>query len=184
MSLMKAKSGKIFLAAYLRLQACMRRSVLFNQAYRPLRMGLVFSLLAGLVLLVHQPILSTKITHFWVSSLFLVVALLYVVAKVLQQAAVADRRTQAIIYGCCLVLAPTVLTPSIAGALLVMVSSFYIGHRLSFVIGLLALAYFVILYYYDLQFTLLVKSGILVLNGCLFIGGYLLLQKHLKSYVE
>ncbi|MFD3001398.1 DUF4401 domain-containing protein [Pontibacter toksunensis] len=163
----------------------MRRSALLNQVYRPLRMGLVFSLLSGLALLVHQPLLSIDITHLWVSSLFLVVALLVVLAKVLQQAPVTNRKTQAIVYiCCCLVLAPTMLTPSIAGALLVMVSSFYIGHRVSFTVGLLGLIYFVILYYYDLQFTLLVKSGILVLSGILFIVGYLLLHKNLKSYVE
>jgi len=70
----------------------------------------------------------------------------------------------------------------VPGALLVMLTSFYIGHRTSFIIGLLALIYFVVLYYYDLQFTLLQKSGLLVLTGALFTGGYLLLQKHLKGY--
>jgi hypothetical protein len=30
----------------------------------------------------------------------------------------------------------------------------------------------------------LAKAGILMLSGSLFIGGYLLLQKYLKSHVE
>jgi hypothetical protein len=56
---------------------------------------------------------------------------------------VADQKLQLLIYGCCCL----VLAPSISGALLIMLSSFYIGHRTGFVIGLLALLYFIILYY-------------------------------------
>ncbi|WP_161889860.1 DUF4401 domain-containing protein [Pontibacter russatus] len=155
----------------------------FSRLYGPVRMGLVVTLVAALALLVHQRLASANITHYWLSGLLLVAAVLLVVSKAVRQAGLANRRQQVLVYACCgLVLAPTVLSPAVPGALLVMLTSFYIGHRTSFIIGLLALIYFVILYYYDLQFTLLQKSGLLVLTGALFTGGYLLLQKHLKGY--
>jgi uncharacterized membrane protein len=81
-----------------------------------------------------------------------------------------------------LVLLPTILAPSVPGALLVVLSSFYIGHRTGFWVGLLALAYFLVLYYYDLNMTLLAKSGVLVLTGSLFLAGLYLLNRYLRSH--
>jgi hypothetical protein len=183
--------GYIGLAAALLTYMSLREAELIsrgnwlNRVYRPVRIGLILTLVAALVLLVHQQMLSSGITHYWLSGIFLIAALLYVVSKVIRQAAVTDQKLELLLYGCCcLVLAPTVFAPSIPGALLIMVSSFYIGHRTGFGIGLLALLYFIILYYYDLQFTLLAKAGILVLSGSLFIGGYLLLQKYIRSHAE
>ncbi|MBC5992744.1 DUF4401 domain-containing protein [Pontibacter cellulosilyticus] len=156
-----------------------------NLKYRPVRMGVVFSLVVTLALFVHQKFLSSQIEHFWISSLFLIACFLYLVYHVMKDAAITNIKTQAAFYTCCvLLLAPTILTPSIPGALLVLLSSFYIGHRPGFWVGLLALVYFVILYYYDLNMTLLAKSGVLVASGLLFLGGFVLLNKFLKSYAD
>lgn len=181
--------GYIGIAAWLLTYVSLREAAFismgawFGRTYGPARMGLAVTLVAALVLLVHQKLLSFGITHYWLSGLILAVAVLFVVSRVMRQAGLASGKQQLLVYACCgLVLAPTVLSPAVPGALLVMLTSFYIGHKTSFALGVLALIYFVILYYYDLQFTLLQKSGILVLSGTLFIGGYLLLQKHLKSY--
>ncbi|GAA4434348.1 hypothetical protein GCM10023188_25180 [Pontibacter saemangeumensis] len=155
----------------------------FSRVYGPVRMGLVVTLVAALALLMHQPPLPAGgITHYWLSGVLLIAAVLFVLSKVMRQAGLANRKQQLLVYACCgLVLAPTVLSPAVPGALLVLLTSFYIGHKTSFAAGVLSLVYFVILYYYDLQLTLLQKSGVLVLTGALFIGGYLLLQKHLKN---
>ena len=169
----------------LREASLISRGAWFNRVYRPVRMGLVVALLSALVLLAHQRLLSMGITHYWLSGLLLVAAVLFVVSKVVRQVGLVKGRQRALLYTCCcLVLAPTVFAPAVPGALLAMLTSFYLGHRAGFAVGLLALIYFVVLYYYDLQFTLLQKSGILVLSGTLFIGGYLLLQQHLKAYAD
>ncbi|MFD2246389.1 DUF4401 domain-containing protein [Pontibacter ruber] len=153
--------------------------------FGPVRMGLVFSLVILLGLLVHQKFLSTSISHFWISSIILIGCLLVLVYHVLKDSAITDKRTQAVIYTCCcLLLLPTIQTPSVPGALLVLLSSFYIGHKPGFWVGLLALAYFIVLYYYDLNMTLLAKSGVLVLTGGLFLGGLYLLNRYLRSHAE
>jgi hypothetical protein len=156
-----------------------------NKLYGPVRMGLVFSLVGVLILLSHQEFDADRINHIWISTILLAVALLFVLHRIMQENAVTDYRTQTIVYACvCVMLVPTILTPSIAGALLIVLSSFYIGHRISFIVGLLALGYFIILYYYNLHLTLLAKSGILVLTGCLFLGGLYLLNRYISSHAK
>ncbi|MBX0333952.1 DUF4401 domain-containing protein [Pontibacter sp. HSC-14F20] len=155
----------------------------FALVFGPVRMGVVFSLINTLVLFVHQKLLSTNITHFWLSGLFLIGCLLLLLHRVLRESGVKDQKTLAIFYTCCaVVLLPTVLAPSVPGALLVVLSSFYIGHRTGFWVGLLALAYFLVLYYYDLNMTLLAKSGVLVLTGSLFLAGLYLLNRYLRNH--
>ena len=171
----------VFMSLYeAKLLALSRR---FTLVFGPVRMGLVFSLIFTLVLFVHQKLLSTHISYFWVSGLFLIGCLLLLLHRVLRESGLTDKKTLAIFYTCCgLMLLPTVLAPSVPGALLVVLSSFYIGHKTGLWVGLLALAYFLVLYYYDLNMTLLAKSGVLVLTGALLLGGLYLLNRYLRSH--
>ncbi|MEJ8757835.1 DUF4401 domain-containing protein [Pontibacter sp. H259] len=156
-----------------------------NKLYGPVRMGLVFILASVLIFLSNQEFDADKIKYPWISTILLTLALLVVLRQVMQDTGIAESRTRFIVYGCCLVmLAPTILTPGIAGALLIVLASFYIGHRVSFIVGLLALGYFVVLYYYNLQLTLLTKSGILILTGCLFLGGLYVLNRYIRNHAN
>lgn len=154
-----------------------------NKLYGSLRMGAVFTLVGVLILLSHQDFATGAIRYTWISTVLIVVALLFVLRRAMQDAGVTHLKTQTIVYAClCATLAPTILTPGIAGALLIVLASFYIGHRTSFIVGLLALGYFIVQYYYNLQLTLLAKSGILVLTGCLFLGALFLLNRYIRSH--
>ncbi|SFG76967.1 DUF4401 domain-containing protein [Pontibacter chinhatensis] len=165
-----------------RLIAASRR---FALVLGPVRMGVIFSLVMTLALFVHQKFFSTTITYFWVSSLILIACLLLLVYRVLRDVAILSPKAKLLIYTCAvLLLAPFILTPSVPGALLILLASFYIGHKPGFWVGLLALAYFIILYYYDLNMTLLAKSGVLVASGLLFLGGFILLNNYLKRHVD
>ena len=157
----------------------------YNTRFNPVRIGIALSLVFSLGLFVHQKVLSTHINYLWISGLFLIGCVLILLHRILKEAAITNTKTQVVFYTCCaLVLAPTILTPSIPGALLVLLTSFYIGNKTGFWVGLLALVYFVIMYYYDLNMTLLAKSGVLVASGLLFLGGFVLLSKFLKSYAD
>ncbi|WP_073851701.1 DUF4401 domain-containing protein [Pontibacter flavimaris] len=165
-----------------RLIAASRR---FALVLGPVRMGVIFSLVITLALFVHQKFFSTTITYFWVSSLILIACLLLLVYRVLRDVAVFSPKTKLVVYTCAvLLLAPFILTPSVPGALLILLASFYIGHKPGFWVGLLALVYFIILYYYDLNMTLLSKSGVLVASGLLFLGGFILLNNYLKRHAD
>ncbi|WP_266203295.1 DUF4401 domain-containing protein [Pontibacter kalidii] len=151
----------------------------------PVRMGVIFSLVITLGLFVHQKFLASPIEHFWVSSLFLIACLLLLVYHVVKDAAISSLKTKLVMYtSTTLLLAPFILTPSVPGALLILLASFYIGHKPGFWVGLLALVYFIILYYYDLNMTLLAKSGVLVASGLLFLGGFILLNNYLKRHAD
>ncbi|MCX2741280.1 DUF4401 domain-containing protein [Pontibacter anaerobius] len=157
----------------------------FGLVLGPVRMGVIVSLVIVLALFVHQKFLSTSIEHFWTSSIFLAGCLLLLVHHVLRGMPMVSKQAHGVIYTCCvLLLAPFILTPSVPGALLILLASFYIGHNPGFWVGLLALVYFVILYYYDLNMTLLAKSGVLIASGLLFLGGFVLLNNYLKSYAD
>jgi len=80
-----------------------------------------------------------------------------------------------------LLLLPTVLSPAISGAILIILLSFLVNYKTSLVIGIAAFIYFVSQYYYDLHFTLLTKSILLFSSGILFLGLYLLTHKKLTS---
>jgi TctA family transporter len=58
------------LLTYMSLQEAelISRGKWLNRIYRPV--GLIITLVAALVLLVHQRLLSSGITHYWVSSVF------------------------------------------------------------------------------------------------------------------
>ncbi|WP_162428397.1 DUF4401 domain-containing protein [Pontibacter pudoricolor] len=161
------------------------QSIKLNKRYGPVRMGLVFSLVGVLILLSHQEFDADSVNHLWIATILLAGALLFVLRRIMQETGVTDVKTQTIVYACvCVMLAPTIATPSISGALLIVLSSCYIGHRVSFIVGLLALGYFIILYYYNLHLTLLAKSGILVLTGCLFLGGLYFLNRYISNHAK
>ena len=97
----------------------------FALVFGPVRMGLIFSLIITLGLFVHQKFLSSNITHFWVSGLFLIGCLLLLLYRVLRESGVEDKRTLAVFYTCCgLILLPTIMAPSVPGALLVVLPAF------------------------------------------------------------
>jgi hypothetical protein len=156
-----------------------------NLKYNPIRLGVLVSLVLTLALFIHQKFLSTQFNQFWIASSFLIICLFVLIHYVLRDMTEISQKMKIVLYSCsALLLAPTLFAPSIPGALLVLLSSFYISHKPGFWIGLLALAYFIILYYYDLNLTLLAKSMVLMASGLLFLGGFILLNRYLRSDVN
>jgi len=154
------------------------KNIFTNGAFRPVRMGLVLSLIAAFLFIQHYQRFEITINHVWVTSVFLLVCNFYSVFKILQIVGLTTSNRQWLVYGALgIMLAPTFFTPPIAGAILIMLLGFYLGHTTSFGVGVVALIYFVTWFYYDLQLTLLVKSVILMITGGLFIAGYGGLQK-------
>jgi len=150
--------------------------------YDPLRIALVFSLLFGLMATAKNDLLFLSKSYFWISSLVLILILMYLVNLLLKSFKVESPKTKLWVYlfsG--LTLLPTLFAPAISGALLIILLSFKVNYKTSFVIGIIALVYFVIQYYYDLNFTLLTKSIILFSSGLVFLLFYVFLTKKLKS---
>ncbi len=150
--------------------------------YDPVRIALVFSLLFGLVATAKHGLFVMSQTYFWMSSLVIILILLYVVTLLLKTFQVTSPQTKLWVYlFSALTLLPTLFAPAISGALLIVLLSFRVNYKTGLSIGIIALVCFVILYYFDLNFTLLTKSIILFSSGLVFLFFYIFLTKKLKS---
>ncbi|WCL47658.1 DUF4401 domain-containing protein [Leptospira sp. GIMC2001] len=74
-------------------------------------------------------------------------------------------------------LIPTLFYPAISGSFLIIFLCFYVNYNSGLVAGLVGLVYFLFQYYYNLSFTLIEKSGILLVSGLLCLGIYSVIIK-------
>lgn len=153
----------------------------FSKLYDPVRIGLIFSFLAGLVFLGNDFIEVSR-DNLWISSVIIILAILYVLSRIFEVLNISQTTEKAGIYIMTIaLLLPTILSPAISGAILIILLSFLVNYKTSLAIGIMAFIYFISRYYYDLHFTLLTKSILLFSSGILFLGLYLLTRKKLTS---
>jgi hypothetical protein len=142
--------------------------------YHPARLGLTLSLLAALAYISKNN---------FIPAVTAIAAILYITPPVLTLLGIQEAGKRAAVYiALVLILAPTLFAPAIAGALLLMLLCFRVNYKTGFVLGILALVYFVSQYYYDLQWTLLTKSLVLMGSGLLFVLVYFLTHKKLGQH--
>jgi hypothetical protein len=154
----------------------------FSKLYNPIRIGLVFSLLSGLVFLGKRGILPVSTDYIWISSIIIISLIIYLISKLFNLFDITESKHKIIIYiFTILTLLPTALSPAISGAILVILLSFMVNYKTGLAIGIISFIYFISQYYYDLNFTLLTKSILLFSSGILFIGLYLFTHKKLTS---
>ncbi|RXP53798.1 DUF4401 domain-containing protein [Lutibacter sp. HS1-25] len=150
----------------------------FSKLYNPIRIGLIFSLLFGLAFLGNRTILDLNIGFIWLSSVMLMLLVIYLVSQIVKILEVTDKKNQITIYLLTvLVLSSTIFAPSILGAILIVLLCFLVNYKTGLVIGIIALIYFISQYYYDLNFSLLTKSIILIVSGILFLVFYAFIHK-------
>lgn len=150
-----------------------------SKLYSPVRIALLFSFLAGLIILGKTGILKLSQEYLWISSISIVIAIFSVVSRLLVLLNIHENKWK--IYALAtIVLLPTLFAPSISGAILIILLSFLVNYKTSLVIGAVVFIYFVSQYYYDLHYTLLTKSIVMFCSGILFLGLFFLTQKKLK----
>ena len=158
------------------------RSKTLSKLYKPIRIGLVFSFIAGLIILGKKGFFPMSFHYIWLSSLLILAIIIYVLSRIFERLHVTQTQTKISIYIISfLILLPTALSPAISGAILLILLSFLVNYKTAFVIGILALIYFISQYYYDLNFTLLTKSILLFSSGVLFMFLYLFTYKKLNA---
>lgn len=153
-----------------------------SKLYNPVRTGLIFSLLAGLVLLRIKEILPVSPDYIWLSSVIIIAVIVYLISQLFNSLNITKTQHKISIYiFTVLALLPTALSPAISGAILIILLSFLINHKTGLALGIISFIYFISQYYYDLNFTLLTKSILLFSTGVLFIALYLFTYKKLTS---
>lgn len=167
---------------YLKEARILTKRNLLSELYNPLRIGLLISFLAGLIILVQKAFFVPNLYYTLFSSIVIICAVLFVLSRVIQVLMIDKKKERLMIYLLsALILLPTALYPSISGALLIILLSFWVNYKTAFVMGILALIYFISQYYYDLNISLLIKSIILFSSGLLFLLLYLLIHKKTAS---
>ena len=179
-----------FIHLYVWVYTCLLVYFFLNEAnliryklYDPIRVGLLFSLLFGLIAIGKEGLMPLNSDYTWVSSLISIISILYLVGKIVALMEADSLKLKGWIYLLTTAaLLPTFFAPSISGALLIMLLCFMVNYKTGFAIGIIALVYFVGQYYYDLNFTLLTKSIILFSSGIVFLLFYLFLTKKFNAH--
>jgi hypothetical protein len=150
--------------------------------YNPLKMDLIVILLISLGLVSIKSEIPFEVKYPWISSIPLIVAIILFVHVIMNKLIIADKNTKTLVYLISLiVLTLTAISPAIIGSLLVLLLCFYINYKTGFLIGVLSLIYFICMFYYELNYSLLIKSEILFVSGLIFGGIYFLSAKKLVT---
>ena len=150
----------------------------WNENYKPLHAGFLVSLGIGLFFLANSWKFELYFFNGWISAIAIFLANLFVVYKILEGLKINDEKSKMAIYILSVfVFFSTFLMPSIGGAILVLLTSYHIGHRVGIALGMIGLVYFGMQFYYDLNLTLLTKSIILMISGVVFLGVYYFYNK-------
>ncbi|RDY59793.1 DUF4401 domain-containing protein [Flagellimonas nanhaiensis] len=179
-----------FIHLYVWVYACLLVYFFLNEAdlikyklYDPVRVGLLFSLLFGLIAIGKEGLMPINPDYIWVSSLVSIISILYLVGKIVALMEADSLKFKGWVYLLTTAaLLPTFFAPSISGALLIMLLCFLVNYKTGFAVGIIALVYFVAQYYYDLNFTLLTKSIILFSSGIVLLLFYLFLTKKFNAH--
>lgn len=154
----------------------------FITLYPPLRIGMVISLLTCLFMLSKGGLFPFQTQLVWFSSAVMITGILYTFESVFKAMGIEKTPQKNGIYGAAiLLLAPTLLSPAITGSLLILLLSFRVNYKTGFAIGVISFIYALGQYYYDLHFTLLVKSILMMLSGLLFLALYFVTHKNLST---
>ena len=158
---------------------------LLSKIYNPLKTGLLFSFLSVLTLLSKRGLFAVSSEYIWFSSIALIAMICYFIHRLLLYLELRNNKVRIVIYLLTfLALLPTVWSPAITGALLIILLSFMVHHRTGFALGILFFIYFIALYYYDLDITLLTKSILLCTTGLFFVALYLYTAQKMKINEE
>jgi hypothetical protein len=153
--------------------------------YPPIRIGLIVSLLFGLIAIGKKDLILILPNYIWLSSIVMIFVILYLVHIIIKITKIESAEGKVLIYALtCLTLIPIVFAPFISGAIIIILLSFLVNYKTGLAIGVIAFIYFISQYYYDLNFTLLTKSILLFSSGITFLLFYLFTAKKLRSNEE
>lgn len=156
---------------------------IISKLYEPLRSAMVFTFLAVFIFLKEAIFTSYSFAFFITASVVIILAILYVVYHLFKILNITETQHKTItLVATAVLLIPTAYSPAISGAILIILLSFMVNYKTGFGLGIIAFIYFMSMYYYDLQFTLLTKSIILFSSGILFLAIYLFTRKKLTSH--
>lgn len=159
-------------------------SIHTSTTYYPLRSATVFAFLLTPFSNIFFDSPSASVSYItWGSSLSIILLIAYLIYKTTATLEIANKNYRLLIASFSILpLAPTLLYLPIAAALLIILLSFRANYRTGFALGLIAFIYSISRYYYDLSYSLLTKSILLISSGLVFLLIYMLIYKKLTNH--
>lgn len=148
--------------------------------FLPTLLGLVFALLAIIIICMNHKSFGIPIKHWWISSLLIFFCLDFVMWDSFKTITKWPLRTGLItLTG--LILFPTFNTPGVIAGIFLLFAGFRFRHTILGVLGVAFFLIFIVAYYYSMQVTLLTKSYIMLSTGILLFFVYWLAFSDRKS---
>lgn len=164
--------------------AVLSKRNLISTIYNPLRLGLILATVVttAFIILSHyetnEQINNTSFALYILSVLY-GFATLWVVYKITSKFEITKSKVLFPTYGLLiLLLGSTVINPGIACSILLIFICFNYQYRIGLSIGLISLILSLWHFYYNLNFSLLVKSLILIISGLLFLAIYFVINSN------
>jgi len=154
----------------------------FSKLYAPISMAIIVALIVSLGVINTSNINDIPIEYGWVSSMVTIASVVFILSRIIKVYELENINIKIVAYvAVAFILLPTLFAPAISGALLILLLCFLINHKTGLVTGIISFIYFISQYYYDLHFTLLVKSIILFSTGILCLLIYIFIIKKIES---
>lgn len=151
--------------------------------YRPLLLVVALVFIGMLQLLGKRHLVDGIGEDFSYVSILLLLLFVRLVFQTVPLFDVLDRNQRIIITAVVTsILLPTLISPAIVGILLLLLLSFRSGDRWIWILSLVSLIVFMSEYYYDLDYTLLTKSYILMGTGAGFLLLYFFTRKKWSAH--
>ena len=145
-------------------------------------MAIIVALIVSLGVINTSNINDIPIEYGWVSSMVTIASVVFILSRIIKVYELENINIKIVAYvAVAFILLPTLFAPAISGALLILLLCFLINHKTGLVTGIISFIYFISQYYYDLHFTLLVKSIILFSIGILCLLIYIFIIKKIES---
>ncbi|MEE9364382.1 MAG: DUF4401 domain-containing protein [Cellulophaga sp.] len=152
-----------------------------SKLYNPIRIGLIISLLFGLIIIGKRHLTPISQNNIWLSSIVIILVIIYLIYTIVKINEIEAIKNKVLVYSLSsLILLSTLFSPAISGAIVIILLSFLVNYKTGLAIGIISITYFISQYYYDLTFTLLTKSIILFTSGIMFLLLYLFTTKKAK----
>lgn len=154
----------------------------WNQLFTSMQAGFFVSFIIGLVILAQNRHFDLTFNYLWILSLCIGAGILLLISTIIQTHNIKNTQYRIAIYVAALLfLVPTIYAPYVSGAIFALLLAYFYGYKTEIAVSVIALVYFVSQYYYDLQLTLLQKSGVLFFSGIVLLGAWLFFNQQIQS---
>lgn len=153
-------------------------NIKISKLYNPTKIGIIFSLLIGLTATINKTFFYINQDYVWFSSIIPIIINIYLVYVISEIIEIKTNKNKILIYVLTsLIFITLVFSPSILGAITIILLSFLVQYKTGLTIGIISFIYFISQYYYDLNLTLLTKSIMLFSSGIIFLLLYIFIVK-------